>query len=111
METPTLGFSAGVFLFEIGSLRSLSEFGNKTGSMLLIRGFPNGNDLINRHKAHAFFGVVQMQYAIFDLHDFSAEARSTAAVEINFLADEFGKHFLHDSVSGLIVAVSKRYVH
>jgi len=79
--------------------------------MLLVRGFPNGDDLINRHKAHALFRVVQMQYSAFDFHDLSPEARSTAAVEINFLAEEFGKHFLHDSVSGLIVAVSKRYVH
>ena len=63
--------------------------------MVLVSDFPHRHNLINRHEAHLLIFILEMKHGAFHPDHFATEARSTAAIEINFLADESGQYVLH----------------
>ena len=63
--------------------------------MVVVCHFPNRHNLINRYKAHLLVFILEMKHLAFHPDYFATQARSAAAIEINFLADEAGQYVLH----------------
>ena len=62
---------------------------HETGAVLVVAGFPDRYDLFDRDVAILTIIVAQMKYTCLYLKHVTAKARRTAAVKIDFFADEF----------------------
>jgi hypothetical protein len=62
---------------------------HEAGAVFVVARFPDDDDLVDRDVARFAFVVTQMQDAHFHLEDFTTQARTGAAVDINLLADQF----------------------
>lgn len=63
--------------------------------MIVVAGFPDDHDLINRHVARVPFIITQVSHTRFDLEHLTAQARCAAAEDIDLLTDKPGQKILH----------------
>ena len=61
---------------------------HEAGAVFVVARFPDNDDLVDGNIALFAIVVAQMQDAHFHLEDFTTQARSGAAVDINLLADQ-----------------------
>jgi hypothetical protein len=61
---------------------------DEAGSMVIISGFPDGDDLVDRDVAVLSVIIVQVQHARFYLQYGTPHARRAAAVNVDLLPDE-----------------------
>ena len=58
--------------------------------MFFISSIPNDHNLVDGNETHFLVAVLQVKYAIFYLHHFTAKARCAATKNIYSLANHFG---------------------
>ena len=82
-RVPAFEFDGSLCLLGVQDAR------NKTGPMLCVTRVPHDNDLVYSDVAELVVAIFEMQHAIFDLDNLSAQAGSAAAINIDLAPDHF----------------------
>jgi len=77
------------FVLYVPFVALLNILWHEAGAVFVVAGFPDNDDLVDGDIAVFAVVVAQMQDTHFHLEDFTSQARSGAAEDINLLPDQF----------------------